>query len=419
MAERFDAVVVGGGHNGLVAATYLARGGLEGARARAPAHGRRGLRDRGAVPRLPALLLLLHLPSPPGAGHPGARPRRGTASRCSRSSRPGSTRSRTGRHLVVWDDTARTAAEIERYSKRDAAAYPRWIALWERAAALLHPYFLAPAPTYAELAARVRGTPDEELLETLLTRPMWDLVHEHFESDLMRAHTLNAQDLGDPRAPGSALVYAYIKVNLRSAPGTVGIVKGGMGGITQAMARAATEAGVTIRTGAEVARVDVQERPGERRRPARTGVVSRADAVVSNADPKRTFLGLVPPDALPARVPRADRRALDPRGVLQVPRRAPGAAGLLAPISGAGFDPRYLAQVKICPSTEAFLGRLAGRPGGAAAAGAAHGSADPHRLRPGACAPPATTSSRCGRCGRPCGRPRARGRRGAGRWASG
>ena len=243
-----------------------------------------------------------------------------------------------GRHLVVWEDVGRTAAEIERYSKRDAAAYPRWIALWERAAALLHPYFLAPAPTYAELAARVQGTPDEEIFETLLTRPMWDLVHEYFESDLMRAHAMNAQDLGDPRAPGSALIYAYIRVNLRSAPDTVGIVKGGMGGITQAMARAAGEAGSHDphrRRGGPGRRA---ERPRRRRRPrrreprrgGRRRLERRPEADVPPAGPA----------GRPARgVPRADRGALDPGGVLQVPRGAPRAARLLRPTSGPGSIP--------------------------------------------------------------------------------
>jgi phytoene dehydrogenase-like protein len=296
MAERFDAIVVGGGHNGLVAATYLARGGLKVlVLERRPMVGGACVTEE-LFPgyRLSSCSYICHLlqepvireldlhrhgfevfPLEPSRFHPFP----------------------DGRHLVVWDDTARTAAEIERYSKRDAAAYPSWIALWERAAALLHPYFLAPAPTYAELAARVRDTPDEELLETLLTRPMWDLVHEHFESDVMRAHALSAQDMGDARAPGSALAYAYIKVNLRSAPGTVGIVEGGMGGITQAMARAAAEAGVTIRTGADVARVDV-------RNDRAAGIVLAdgthvaADTVVSNADPKRTFLKLVEPTEL-------------------------------------------------------------------------------------------------------------------------
>jgi phytoene dehydrogenase-like protein len=353
MAERFDAIVVGGGHNGLVAATYLARGGLKVlVLERRPMVGGACVTEE-LFPgyRLSSCSYICHLlqepvireldlhrhgfevfPLEPARFHPFP----------------------DGRHLVVWDDTARTAAEIERYSKHDAAAYPRWVALWERAAALLHPYFLAPAPTYAELAARVQGTPDEDVLETLLTRPMWDLVHEHFESDLVRAHTLNAQDIGDPRAPGSALVYAYIKVNLRSAPGTVGIVKGGMGAITQAMARAAVEAGVSIRTDAEVSRVDV-------RNGRASGVVLRdgsrvaADAVVSNADPKRTFLRLVPPDALPGPF-REQVAALSTRAAYfkfhAALRELPDFSAHLGP----GFDPRYLAQVKICPSTEAFLG---------------------------------------------------------------
>jgi phytoene dehydrogenase-like protein len=352
MSERYDAIVVGGGHNGLVAATYLARGGLSVlVLERRPMVGGACVTEE-LFPgyRLSSCSYICHLlqeqvirdldlprhgfevfPLEPSRFHPFP----------------------DGRHLVVWEDTARTAAEIERYSKRDAAAYPRWIGFWERAAALLHPYFLAPAPTYAELAARVRGTPDEEVFETLLTRPMWDLVHEYFESDPMRAHALNAQDLGDPRAPGSALIYAYIRVNLRSAPGTVGIVKGGMGGITQAMARAATEAGVTIRTGVEVSRVDVRNG-----RAAGVvlgdGAVVPADVVVSNADPKRTFLRLLPPDALPAGF-REQIAGLSTRAAYlkfhAALRELPDFSAYLGP----GFDPRYLAQIKICPSAEGFL----------------------------------------------------------------
>jgi phytoene dehydrogenase-like protein len=363
MAERFDAVVVGGGHNGLVAATYLARGGL-----RVLVLERRELVGGACVTeelfpgyRLSSCSYICHLlqetvirdldlprhgfsvyPLEPARFHPFP----------------------DGRHLLIWDDHARTGAEIARHSARDASAYLRWMDLWERAAALLHPYFLAPAPTYAELVARVRGTPDEELLEALLTRPMWDLVHEYFESDVMRAHTLSAQDVGDPRAAGSALAYAYIKVNLRSAPGTVGIVRGGMGGITRAMAAAAREAGVTIRPGVEVARVAVG---GGRA----TGVVLAggaeidADVVVSNADPKRTFLRLVPADALPAdfrgRIAGLSTRAAYLKFHAAL-RELPDFSAFLGP----GFDPRALAQVKICPSTDAFLAAWqdaqAGRP---------------------------------------------------------
>jgi phytoene dehydrogenase-like protein len=366
MSDRRDAVVIGAGHNGLVAAAYLARGGL-----RVLVLERRDLVGGACVTeelfpgyRLSSCSYICHLlqekvirdlelprhgfevfPLEPARFHPFP----------------------DGRHLVVWDDHRRTAGEVARHSAADAAAYPRWMDLWERAARLLHPLFLAPAPTYAELAARVRGTEDEAVLETLLTRPMWDLVHEHFESDVMRAHALGAQDLGDPRAPGSALCQAYIKVNLCSAPGTVGIVRGGMGGITQAMARAAREAGVEIRTGAPVARVRVG---GGRA----TGVLLEdgsavtADVVLSNADPKRTFLGLTPPDALPAAF-RASVERLSTRAAYLKFHAALRELPDFSRHLGAGFDPRYLAQTKICPSAEAFLAAWgdaqAGRPAAA------------------------------------------------------
>jgi phytoene dehydrogenase-like protein len=128
-----------------------------------------------------------------------------------------------------------------------------------------------------------------------------------------------------------------------------------MGGITEAMARAAAEAGVTIRTGVEVSRVDV--RNGRAAGVVLSdGAAVAADVVVSNADPKRTFLRLVPADALPAdfrdRISGLSTRAAYFKFHAAL-RELPDFSAYLGP----GFDPRYLAQVKICPSVEGFRER--------------------------------------------------------------
>ena len=116
---------------------------------------------------------------------------------------------------------------------------------------------------------------------------------------------------------------------LAEAGNTVGIVRGGMGSITRAMRASAEAHGAVVRTSAEVARVVVED--GRAVGVQLTdGSVVRASAVVSNADPKRTFLGLVDAGRPAGRLPGLRRAPLDPRLVPEVPRRDEGAAGLLA-----------------------------------------------------------------------------------------
>ena len=100
-------------------------------------------------------------------------------------------------------------------------------------------------------------------------------------------------DMGDISAPGSAYITALYRYSaFREDTENYGIVRGGMGSITQALARSAEAAGVSIRTGAEVRRILTQ-----RGRAAgvelHDGEVIEADVVLSNADPKRTFLKLL------------------------------------------------------------------------------------------------------------------------------
>ena len=257
-----------------------------------------------------------------------------------------------GRYLVGWRDDERTIAEIRSHSAKDAERFPDWLAFWKQAGGIVHRYYLSDPPTLAQVAADVRGTPDEAIFERMLTGNVKDLVEEHFESDVVRAVYTDAQDAGDIRAPGSILAMAYIRANAFTRDEDLGIPHGGMGGITQAMARSAESRGVEIRTGAEVRNITV-------RNGRATGVVLaggeeiEADVVLSNADPKRTFLGLLEPDALGPDLVAGARRMKTNVSYLKFHcalRELPDFSRYL----GEGYDPRHLANVRICPSMEYF-----------------------------------------------------------------
>ena len=66
-----------------------------------------------------------------------------------------------GSALRLWDDLERSQEELARFSRKDAEAYPEWLAFWERAANIIYPYFLTPPPTLGAIASRLEGTPDE------------------------------------------------------------------------------------------------------------------------------------------------------------------------------------------------------------------------------------------------------------------
>src|ERR1044071_1803479 len=181
-----DVLILGGGHNGLVAAGYLARAGLKVA-----------LLERRAV--LGGACVTEEL-------FPGYR-----FSACSylcyllqskviedlELRRHGFEIDHIdpwrflplpdGNRLLLWDGVEQTQEEIARFSKRDASNYPRWIEFWERAAGLIHPHFLTPPPTVAEIADRLAGTDDEEFFEDLLLASMSDAVSRVFESDAVQA----------------------------------------------------------------------------------------------------------------------------------------------------------------------------------------------------------------------------------------
>jgi phytoene dehydrogenase-like protein len=213
-------------------------------------------------------------------------------------------------------------------------------------------YFLTDPPTFGQIAADIRGTADEAVWETMLTVPVRDLIDAHFEDPRVKAYFVNAQDAGDPSAPGSVLSVAYIRSGILGRAENRGIPKGGMGRVSEAMARAAQAQGVEVRTGVTVDRILVEDGQARGVRLG-DGRELRASLVISNADPKRTYLSLVDAKDLDEgflhRVRNLKTRANCVK-VLVALREFPDFSRWLGP----GFDPRLAAYVKICPSVEWF-----------------------------------------------------------------
>ncbi|WP_069801266.1 phytoene desaturase family protein [Thermogemmatispora onikobensis] len=199
-----------------------------------------------------------------------------------------------GSYLFIRASSEQTAEGIRRFSLRDAAAYPRFLRFFERASDLLTPLLLEEPPTLAELAARFRGE-DEEIFSRLMFGNLYDLLAEYFESDQVRAAFAGQGVIGSfigPKTPGSVYVmWHHMFGEVNGQRGLWGYVRGGMGRISFALAASATAHGAQIRTGAPVASVLIHNGRAEGVR-LESGEELRARAVLSNADPKRTFLQL-------------------------------------------------------------------------------------------------------------------------------
>ena len=311
-ARRWDAVVVGGGHNGLTAAAYLARAGrsvlvLE---ARAQLGGAATLQRPFADPDylISPCAYLVGLLHPLVVSELELR-RHGFDLALLDPSLwcpfP------DGSSVAVWADTERTAAAIGELAPADVPGYLAYEALFERIRRALRTgardTWVGAAPDRAELAELLAGDP--EALEVLLERSIADVVESHVADERLRA-LLHGQGVigtwAGPRDPGTAGVHAMHAMGTR-AGGRGGSVRGGPGRVSFAVADAAAAHGAGLATGVEVAAIE----PGVGVRLA-GGELVRAAAVVSNADPKRTTALCVAdvPDGWRARV--SDWRSTSP-----------------------------------------------------------------------------------------------------------
>jgi phytoene dehydrogenase-like protein len=300
-----NAVVIGAGHNGLIAACYLARAGvavtvLE----RAPVVGGAAVTEE-LIPGFSAStasyalsLLRPDIASELGLAGLGLRllpkdpqlfvPLDGVP-----------------RSFFVWRDAARTVSELRAIHGPDADAYPRWLAFWDEAVSVFRPLVEDPDPPVpAQIEAWLARQGRSELWRLAVAGSAEECVSAFFESEEVRGAFASQGVIGtaaSPRHPGTAWILTYHQLGgeLNGADGTWAYVAGGMGSVTRTLAMAATGAGAAIRTGCEVASVLVERDRAVGVR-LEDGEELRADVVLSNADPRRTFLGLLPGGTLPS-----------------------------------------------------------------------------------------------------------------------
>ena len=230
-----------------------------------------------------------------------------------------------GRYLFMWQDAARTHAEMAKFSPRDAARLGAYEDHVERLARVAESLLLeAPPPfppaglfdlaDYVKFAARLRGLPARDIyaLVRIFTQSASDFLDDWFESPEIKV-TLATDGViganGGPRSPGTAYVLLHHCMGgVGGRRGVWGFVRGGMGAIPEAIAASARASGATIRTSASVAKILVENGRAVGVVLAGTGEEIRARLVASNLDPKVTFLKLLDrrdlPDEFTAQVER-------------------------------------------------------------------------------------------------------------------
>ena len=361
----FDVIIIGGGHNGLVAAAYLARSGrrvvvLErreliggcsvteevwpGYQVSTAAYLSSLLQDR-IVRDLELERFGYHVDAKDPAFF---------------SPFP------DGRHFFMWQDRQKTLAEIAKFSRRDAERYPAYEDHLERLSVFVESMLLTTPPDfppktatdfidYIKLAARGSKLGRRELigLVKIFTQSAADFLDEWFESPELKV-TLATDGViganGGPRSPGTAYILLHHCMGgVGGKRGLWGFVRGGMGAVTAAMADSALCNGATIRVNAAVDRILV--RHGRARGVVlQSGEEISARAVVSNLDPKLTFLRLV------------EEKELDPEFLASIRRYRIEGTSLKMNLALDGLPdfralsgtpgPQHRATMHICPSMD-------------------------------------------------------------------
>jgi phytoene dehydrogenase-like protein len=363
--KKYDAIIVGGGHNGLVCAAYLARAGR-----RVLVLERREIVGGCAVTeeiwpgyrvstasyltsllqeRIIRDLELVRFGYQVDAKDPAFF-----------SPFP------DGRYLFMWQDRAKTLEEIAKFSKHDAAIFPDYEDHLEKLSQVVESLLLTTPPEfppdgigafidYLKLAGRLRGLRPKEIigLVKIFTQSAAEFLDEWFECDQIKV-TLATDGViganGGPRSPGTAYILLHnVMGSVAGHRGLWGFVRGGMGTVSNAIADSARSHGAEVRTKARVEKILVEN--GQAR-----GVVVEggeeinAAVVASNLTPHLTFLDLLDAKDLPADFIDSVRKYRSEGTSCKINLALSGLPNFRALPGDNG--PQHRATMHVCPSME-------------------------------------------------------------------
>lgn len=311
---HYDAIVIGGGHNGLVNASYLAKAGLKTlVLEQRPFVGGAAITEE-LLPgyKFTTFSYALSLVRPDIVEDLDLATHGLMVLPMTNTFQPGF----HGEYLLLGPDKDANFHEISRFSVRDAEAYRDLSHLIDRVCHALRPLVDEIPPNsvsqdpadLAEMAKLEQYMADmsadvREMLNKFTSCSAAEILDEYLESDLLKAQIVSSGIIGSkagPHSKESGLVWLFHKLGeYDGVQGEWGFHKGGNGGFTQVVARAFEALGGTIQTDAAVDRV-VYADGGAVGVRLKDGTVIDAPIVVSALDPRRTFMQLVDPNDLPA-----------------------------------------------------------------------------------------------------------------------